>query len=189
RAPEPVRYPVLLDDLPVPQLRAYPKYTVVAEKLHAICLLGMANSRMKDYFDLWVLLTEERPALAELRGAVEATFARRKLAMPADLPVGLATPSRKMRSNKDNGRRSCGRTDWRRWNWLMSSSECAMRSRGCNRRDRSRPATKPLPIATSSSQTSHGQAPRPYRPASHNPARSADKRQYGPVADAVPPGT
>ena len=56
-APEPIHYPVLLDDLPAPRLRAYPKYTVVAEKLHAICLLGMTNSRMKDYFDLWVLLT------------------------------------------------------------------------------------------------------------------------------------
>ena len=36
----------------------YPKYTVVAEKLHAICLLGMANTRMKDYFDLDILLAE-----------------------------------------------------------------------------------------------------------------------------------
>jgi hypothetical protein len=41
--PQPVRYPVLLDDLPAPRLRAYPKPTVVAEKLHAICLLGLAR--------------------------------------------------------------------------------------------------------------------------------------------------
>ena len=88
-APEPIHYPVLLDDLPAPRLRAYPKYTVVAEKLHAICLLGRTNSRMKDYFDLWVLLTEEDLAPDELRRAVEATFARRRLAMPADLPIGL----------------------------------------------------------------------------------------------------
>ena len=89
-APEPIHYPVLLDDLPAPRLRAYPKYTVVAEKLHAICLLGRTNSRMKDYFDLWVLLTEEDLAPDELRRAVEATFARRRLAMPADLPIGLS---------------------------------------------------------------------------------------------------
>ena len=89
-APEPIHYPVLLDDLPAPRLRAYPKYTVVAEKLHAICLLGMTNSRMKDYFDLWVLLTEEDLAPDELRRAVEATFARRRLAMPADLSIGLS---------------------------------------------------------------------------------------------------
>jgi hypothetical protein len=89
-APESVRYPVLLDDLPAPQLRSYPKYTVVAEKFHALCLLGMANTRMKDYFDLWVLLTEGTLEPAELRRAVEATFKRRKLAMPTTLPSGLS---------------------------------------------------------------------------------------------------
>jgi hypothetical protein len=89
-APEPVRYPVLLDGLPAPLLRAYPKYTVVAEKLHAICLLGMANSRMKDYFDLWTLLTEEELAPKELNRAVQATFARRQLTMLSDLPIGLS---------------------------------------------------------------------------------------------------
>ena len=52
-------YPVLLDDLPAPKLRAYPTYTVIAEKLHAIALLGMTNSRLKDYFDLSVLLERE----------------------------------------------------------------------------------------------------------------------------------
>lgn len=89
-APESVSYPVLLEDLPAPQLRSYPKYTVVAEKFHAVCLLGMANTRMKDYFDLWVLLTEGALEPAELRRAVEATFARRQLAMPSALPSGLS---------------------------------------------------------------------------------------------------
>ena len=51
-APQAVSYPVLLHDMPAPRLRAYPKYTVVAEKFHAICLLGMVNTRLKDYFDL-----------------------------------------------------------------------------------------------------------------------------------------
>src|SRR5450830_730697 len=54
-APESVRFPVLLDDLPQPTLRAYPMYTVVAEKYHAMVSLGIANTRMKDYFDLWIL--------------------------------------------------------------------------------------------------------------------------------------
>ena len=89
-APETVSYPVLLEDLPAPQLRSYPKYTVVAEKFHAVCLLGMANTRMKDYFDLWVLLAEDDLEVAELRRAVEATFDRRKLAMPGTLPSGLS---------------------------------------------------------------------------------------------------
>ena len=80
---------MLLQDLPAPQLRTYPKYTVVAEKFHAVCLRGMANTRLKDYFDLWVLLTEGALEPAELRRALEATFARRQLAVPSTLPSGL----------------------------------------------------------------------------------------------------
>ena len=89
-APESVSYPVLLDDLPAPKLRSYPKYTVVAEKFHAVCLLGMANTRMKDYFDLWVLLTEGALEPTELRRAVVATFARRQLQVPDTTPSGLS---------------------------------------------------------------------------------------------------
>lgn len=88
--PVSISYPVLLDDLPAPQLRAYPKHTVVAEKFHALCLLGMANTRLKDYFDLWLLLSDGRLDPLELRGAVTATFARRKMPMPIAMPVGLS---------------------------------------------------------------------------------------------------
>lgn len=52
--PDEVRYPVILAEMPEPQLRVYPRYTVVAEKLEALTSLGMLNSRMKDFFDLWV---------------------------------------------------------------------------------------------------------------------------------------
>ena len=89
-APQTIGYPVLLGDLPAPQLRAYPKYTVVAEKFHAICLFGLANTRMKDYFDLWVLLGENTLDQAELRRAIGATFNRRKMAMPVTVPAGLS---------------------------------------------------------------------------------------------------
>lgn len=89
-APQPISYPVLLDDFPAPQLRAYPKYTVVAEKFHTVCLLGMTNTRMKDYFDLWVLLDDSTLDPAEIRRAIEATFERRKMPMPTMVPVGLA---------------------------------------------------------------------------------------------------
>jgi hypothetical protein len=53
-APQEVDFPVLLD-LPAPHLRAYPIYTVVAEKLEATVKLGETNTRMKDFFDLWFL--------------------------------------------------------------------------------------------------------------------------------------
>lgn len=82
-------YPVLLDDLPAPRLRAYPTYTVVAEKLHAIALLGMTNSRVKDYFDLSVLLERETLDADLLAQAIKATFERRGMAVPTELPVGL----------------------------------------------------------------------------------------------------
>jgi hypothetical protein len=91
-APQAISYPVLLNDLPAPQLRAYPKYTVVAEKFHAVCLLGMSNTRMKDYFDLWVLLDDKTLDPLELRRAIDATFERRKMALPSSgssLPSGL----------------------------------------------------------------------------------------------------
>lgn len=87
-APETVRYPVLLEDLPAPCLRAYPKATVIAEKFQALCVLGMPSSRMKDYFDIWLLLREGLDS-AELRSAIEATFARRRTPLPAAVPTGL----------------------------------------------------------------------------------------------------
>lgn len=82
-------YPVLLGDMPAPQLRAYPIYTVVAEKLHAIALLGMTNSRVKDYFDLSVLLQRETFDVDLLAQAIKATFERRGMVVPAELPIGL----------------------------------------------------------------------------------------------------
>jgi len=82
-------YPVLLDDFPAPRLRVYPVYTVVAEKLHAIALLGMANSRVKDYFDLSVLLERETFDVGLLAQAIKATFERRGMAVPTGLPIGL----------------------------------------------------------------------------------------------------
>ena len=85
-----IQYPTLIDDVPAPTLRAYPKATVIAEKLHAVCLFGMTNSRMKDFSDLWVLLRDPTVNDDELRQAVSATFARRNTPLPNDLPVGLS---------------------------------------------------------------------------------------------------
>jgi hypothetical protein len=82
-------YPVLIEDLPAPRLRTYPAYTVVAEKLHAIALLGMTNSRLKDYMDLSVLLDREVLDADILAEAIAATFVRRGMPVPTELPVGL----------------------------------------------------------------------------------------------------
>ena len=90
--PGPVQseYPVLLEDFPAPRLRTYPVYTVISEKLHAIALLGMTNSRVKDYLDLWVMLDRESLNMNTLAQAISATFTRRGMTVPTDLPLGLS---------------------------------------------------------------------------------------------------
>lgn len=87
-APVTVRYPGLLD-LPVPELAAYPRETVVAEKFQAMVALGIANSRMKDFFDLWVLARLYPFAGPVLADAIRATFARRKTPVPSPPPLAL----------------------------------------------------------------------------------------------------
>ena len=89
-APEMATYPVMLEDMPAPELRVYPQYTVIAEKFEAIVSLGMANSRMKDYFDLWVLLRNADLEPSILEQAVQATLTRRGTVMPTGIPVGLS---------------------------------------------------------------------------------------------------
>lgn len=82
-------YPVLIQELPAPKLRTYPIYTVLAEKLHAIVLLGMTNSRLKDYFDLSVLINREKIEQDILTHAIKATFQRRDTEIPKGIPTGL----------------------------------------------------------------------------------------------------
>ena len=84
-----VEYPVLLSEMPYPALRAYPKDTVVAEKTEAMIKLAMANTRMKDYFDLWVLSEHAEFDGGVLLQAVEATFRRRGTAIDMH-PLGLS---------------------------------------------------------------------------------------------------
>lgn len=89
-APESVLYPVMLIDMPAPRLRVYPRYTVIAEKLDAIITLGMANTRMKDYFDLYVILRDTQLDRAVLEQAVSATLIRRGTSRPNVAPTGLS---------------------------------------------------------------------------------------------------
>lgn len=81
-------YPTLLDG-PAPRIRIYPRYSVVAEKFCAIAELGMPNSRLKDYFDLWALAGRFDFEFKTLRTACERTFARNGIPLPERFPVGL----------------------------------------------------------------------------------------------------
>jgi len=80
--------PVMLD-LPAPRLRAYPRETVMAEKFQAMVLFGLANTRMKDYYDIWILSRSYAFDAERLSRAIAATFERRGTAIPEDLPDAL----------------------------------------------------------------------------------------------------
>jgi hypothetical protein len=88
--PDPVwlEYPGLLD-FPRPRLRAYRPETAIAEKLHAMVVLGSRNSRMRDFFDIHALAQRESFESAPLVDAVRATFERRRTAIPAEVPLAL----------------------------------------------------------------------------------------------------
>jgi predicted nucleotidyltransferase component of viral defense system len=87
-APAETAYPTLLD-LPAPALLAYPWETVVAEKFQAMVALGMANSRMKDFYDLWVIARRCSFDGLLLGKALRATFERRQTLVPAAPPLAL----------------------------------------------------------------------------------------------------
>jgi hypothetical protein len=86
---ETITYPALLD-FPAARLSGYPRETVIAEKFQAMVYLRTANSRMKDFYDVWLLATT-CPFEGKLLGkAISATFANRSTAMDAD-PIAFTT--------------------------------------------------------------------------------------------------
>lgn len=87
-APVDIDYPALLD-APVPKLRAYPVETVVAEKFEALVTLGIVNSRLKDFYDLWLISQTFELRQTTLVDAVKRTFELRGTVLPSDIPIGL----------------------------------------------------------------------------------------------------
>lgn len=90
-APELVTFPTLLD-FPAPRLLAYSRYTVVAEKYEAMVTLGIANSRMKDFFDVWIMARHLDFDGQTLVRAIAATFSGRDVSLSPAAPVAL-TPA------------------------------------------------------------------------------------------------
>lgn len=86
---EEVDYPTLLGAPPF-RLRAYPRETVIAEKLEAIVSLGFINSRMKDFYDIAMMARHFDFDGSKLVRAVRSTFARRGTEIPAAVPDGLS---------------------------------------------------------------------------------------------------
>ncbi len=85
---EEVNLPVLLG-MPQPRLRVYARETVIAEKFQAMVMLGLANSRMKDFYDVWILSRSYEFDDGRLPRAIAATFERRGTVIPFEAPVAL----------------------------------------------------------------------------------------------------
>ena len=83
------RYPTLLDGSPEPRIRAYPPEAVVAEKLHAMVLLGGQNSRYKDFYDIYSIAKHVSFTAERLARSISTTFDRRHTAISPDLPQFL----------------------------------------------------------------------------------------------------
>ena len=84
-----IEYGSLLD-FPAASIRAYSPATVIAEKFQAVVALGLANSRMKDLYDLCTLPKSVDIDMGDLAVAIRGTFARRDTIVPAACPVGLS---------------------------------------------------------------------------------------------------
>lgn len=87
--PQQIEYPSMLG-FPTPVVSVYPRETVVAEKFQAMVMLGMTNSRMKDFFDLWLLSTTFEFDGQLLTQAIQATFERRRTPLPDSIPIALS---------------------------------------------------------------------------------------------------
>ncbi len=83
-----VGYPVLLD-FPIPQMLVYPLYSMISEKFQIMVKMGITNSRMKDYYDLWVISQHSDIDGKLLSQAIEATFKKRGTLIPTDIPLSL----------------------------------------------------------------------------------------------------
>jgi predicted nucleotidyltransferase component of viral defense system len=88
-AAEEKELPVILKMEPA-KIKAYPPEVAIAEKLQAMVHLGMANSRMKDFFDIWLLSQEQSFLMSRLQTAITATFERRKTQLPDGRPSALS---------------------------------------------------------------------------------------------------
>ncbi|MBI5400038.1 nucleotidyl transferase AbiEii/AbiGii toxin family protein [Candidatus Saganbacteria bacterium] len=83
---EAIAYPVLLD-LPKPHLKGYPVESVISEKFEAIVKLGLFNSRMKDFYDIWLLMRRFNIDKVKLNIALRKTFIHRKTPLPEEVPL------------------------------------------------------------------------------------------------------
>lgn len=81
-----IKYPAILD-FPQPEFKGYPRESVVSEKFEAIIKLGLLNSRMKDFYDIWLMMRKFKFHGSKLVEALRRTFAHRKTLFPEKLSL------------------------------------------------------------------------------------------------------
>ena len=81
-------FPVLLA-MEAPVIRAYPREASIAEKFHAMVVLDIRNSRMKDFYDIWFMARTWTFDMTSLRNAILSSFERRRTAIPTEVPFAL----------------------------------------------------------------------------------------------------
>lgn len=86
-APQELAFPALIDTVPQAEIKAYSLETVVAEKFHAMIVLSLANSRMKDFFDVYRILVTDRVDSEILSDAITSTFANRETGYRENHPL------------------------------------------------------------------------------------------------------
>ena len=101
--PELASFPVLLP-MEAPLIRAYPREAAIAEKFHAMVVLDIRNSRMKDFYDIWFMANTWTFEMASLRNAILASFERRGSKIPDSVPFALTSeflndPQKKLQWN------------------------------------------------------------------------------------------
>jgi hypothetical protein len=97
--------------MPRGKLLAYPRESVVAEKFEAMVSLGLANSRMKDFYSVWSLSHDfsfRGPLFAD---AFEKTFTRRETQLPKQVPLVFTPEFFRDENKKNNGRHFATRTE------------------------------------------------------------------------------
>lgn len=83
-----IEYPVILEG-ESPKLKGYTLESAIAEKFEAMVSLDMANSRMKDFYDIYFLISHRTFDESNIQRAIEETFKRRKTKLPEEKPVAL----------------------------------------------------------------------------------------------------
>lgn len=81
-----IDYPVILD-FPKPHLNGYPQESVISEKFEAMIKLGLLNSRMKDFYDIWLMMRQFKFKGANIASAIKKTFNNRKTDIPNKKPL------------------------------------------------------------------------------------------------------